>query len=86
MLFDLQRILTFSGDTLEEASIQLREAIDALPLDSRIVDVTTSVEGGRVHGMAVVDLIPEADVAPPAAVQPAAVAEPSTVDDVVDGI
>jgi hypothetical protein len=86
MLIDLQRILTFSGDTLEEASTRLREAIDALPLDSRIVDVTTSVEGGRVHGLAVVDLIGEAVHAAAADAQPGEVAEPMVAGDVVDVI
>ena len=66
MLIDTQRIITFHGDTLQDAATMLRDEISTLPLTARVTSLTSECHDGRCSGMAVVDLIPEVDSAAPA--------------------
>ena len=65
MLIDSQRILTFHGDTLDDAVATLRRQIDELPLTARIASLTSGCEAGVFSGLAVVELIPEVESVEP---------------------
>lgn len=65
MLIDSQRILTFHGDTLDDAVAMLRRQIDELPLTARIASLTSGCEASVFSGLAVVELIPEVESTEP---------------------
>lgn len=71
MLIDTQRIITFHGDTLQDAAAMLRDEISTLPLTARVTTLATGCDDGRFSGMAVVDLIPEVESTAPATDAPA---------------
>ena len=63
MLIDTQRIITFHGDTLQDAAAMLRDEIATLPLTARVTSLASGCDDGRFSGVAVVDLIPEVEPA-----------------------
>ncbi|WP_144718174.1 hypothetical protein [Agrococcus jejuensis] len=65
MLLADQRIITFSGDSLDAAATDLRTQIDDLPLTARITSLTSGCDEGVFSGMAIVDMIPEVDASAP---------------------